>query len=230
VPEPVLENHIFVGWRRTLPAPGENVNQTKAQVETRTVNNDMTFTAQWEEFIPVSEITGVPEEATALTPLPLTAAVVAPSNAKNKDIVWSVAVDGGTGASIIGGNVLNTTSAGTVTLRATIIDGTAPGVNYTQDISITVAAAFVPVSEITGVPTGATVGVPLPLTGTVDPNATNTTIVWSVVGDGGGTGASISGNTLNTTDPGTVTVRATVVNGSAIGHDFTEDFVITVTD
>ncbi|MCL2068032.1 MAG: SUMF1/EgtB/PvdO family nonheme iron enzyme [Treponema sp.] len=89
---------------------------------------------------------------------------------------------------------------------------------------------FVAVTSITGVPTGGVKEEPLTLTGTVNPgNATNKTIVWSVKTPGT-TGADISGNTLTTTNSGTVEVTATITNGIAEGTDFTDDFTITIHD
>ena len=86
---------------------------------------------------------------------------------------------------------------------------------------------FVAVRSITDVPTSGMVG-NLTLYGTVNPSyATNKTIVWSVV-NAGTTGASISGNTLTTTAAGTVTVMATVVNGSAQGTNYTQNFYISI--
>jgi hypothetical protein len=87
---------------------------------------------------------------------------------------------------------------------------------------------FVVVSSITGIPSSGTVG-NLTLTGVVNPSdATNQTIAWSVV-SAGGTGASISGNTLTTTAAGTVTVRATIADGAAQGTNYTQNFTITIT-
>jgi len=91
-----------------------------------------------------------------------------------------------------------------------------------------IVTAFVAVTNITGVPTAGTAGTPMTLTGAVEPsNATRQTIVWSVV-NAGATGATIAGNVLNTTAAGTVTVRATVAYGAAIGAAFTQDFSIVV--
>jgi uncharacterized protein YjdB len=74
--------------------------------------------------------------------------------------------------------------------------------------------SFVAVTGISGVPTSATAGTSLPLIATVSPaNATNQAIIWSVKSDGS-TGATISGNTLNTTAAGTVVVTAAIVNGA----------------
>jgi hypothetical protein len=88
--------------------------------------------------------------------------------------------------------------------------------------------SFVAVTGITGVPTAATVGTELPLTGTVEPaTATNKTITWTVT-NGTGT-ATVSGSTLNPTGAGTVTVKAIIANGKAQGTDYAKEFTITVT-
>jgi hypothetical protein len=66
------------------------------------------------------------------------------------------------------------------------------------------------------------------LTGTVNPaNATNQTIVWSVR-NAGTTGATISGNTLNISAAGTVTVTATIVNCATATANYVQDFDIAV--
>jgi hypothetical protein len=117
---------------------------------------------------------------------------------------------------------------GTVTVTATIADGTAAGTPYIRNFSITITSSFVPVTNITGIPTSRMVGT-LILNGTVVPsNATNQTIVWKVKNKGG-TGASITGNTLATTIAGTVTVTATIADGTAAGTPYTQDFDITIT-
>ena len=68
----------------------------------------------------------------------------------------------------------------------------------------------------------------LSLTATVMPsNATNQTIVWSVQ-NAGTTGATVSDNRLNTTAAGTVTIAATITNGTAIDTNYTQNFTITV--
>ena len=89
---------------------------------------------------------------------------------------------------------------------------------------------FVAVSSITKTSALTVVaGTPLTLTATVAPsNATNTAITWSIAA-AGTTNANISGNTLNTTAGGIVTVRATIVNGATATTNFTQDFDISVT-
>jgi formylglycine-generating enzyme required for sulfatase activity len=183
------------------------------------------FTITVNEFVAVTGITGVPASGTAGISMPL-GGTVAPANASSKNIVWTVKNEGGTGATI-SGNILSTTNTGTVTVTAAITNGLAGGTPYTQDFNIAINA-FVPVSSITGVPTTGMVGVGLTLSGTVSPaNATNKTIMWGVKSPGG-TGASINGNTLSTTNTGTVTVIAIITNGMAVGIPYTQDFSIAI--
>jgi uncharacterized protein YjdB len=86
--------------------------------------------------VAVTGISGVPDAATAGTPLTLTG-TVAPSNATNKTIAWSVKSAGTTGATISGGGFY-ATSAGTATITATVASGTSATTAYTQDFTITV--------------------------------------------------------------------------------------------
>ncbi|MCL2414346.1 MAG: Ig-like domain-containing protein [Bacteroidales bacterium] len=210
----------------TAVSPGSSVITVRTQDGGHTATSTIMVNAVSSNFIPVTDITGVPTTAIAGTPLELTGTVV-PSNATNQIIVWSVYEAGTTGASL-SGDTLNTTSAGSVIVRATITNGATETMDYTQDFTITATPAFVPVTDITGVPTTATVGSALTLTGTVVPsNATNQTIVWSVQ-NAGATGASLSGDTLITTSTGSVIVRATIVNGATATTDYTQDFTITV--
>jgi len=89
--------------------------------------------------IPVTNIMGVPAETNAGILLVLTG-TVAPVNSTFKAIIWSV-VDAGTTGAIINGNGLNALAAGTVVVRATIINGISDGINYTKDFTIAVNTA-----------------------------------------------------------------------------------------
>jgi len=88
--------------------------------------------------------------------------------------------------------------------------------------------SFVPVSNITDVPSSGTANIPLTLRGTIAPsNATNKNIVWFVT-DPGTTGAYIGGNTaLYTSASGTVKITAVISNGLATGA-YTKDFTLTI--
>ena len=72
---------------------------------------------------------------------------------------------------------------------------------------------FIQVADIVGVPDTATVGGPLPLTGTVLPSdATNQSITWSIK-DAGSTGAVIDSGALTAAAAGTVVITAMIANG-----------------
>ena len=90
-------------------------------------------------FIPVTDITNLPTAATVSSPLTLSGTVV-PDNATYQSIVWSVVNASTTGATITGGNMLNTTAEGSASIRASIIDGLGTG-DYTQDFNIAVSRA-----------------------------------------------------------------------------------------
>jgi len=90
-------------------------------------------------------------------------------------------------------------------------------------------SSHVPVKDITGVPTLVTAGVPLTLSGNVEPKkATNKDIIFSVH-EAGSTGAVITeGNVLTAPNAGTVTVRAEIANGRTAKTPFIKDFSVTV--
>jgi endo-1,4-beta-xylanase len=178
------------------------------------------------DSVPVSAISGVPSAMVAGTPLTLSG-TVEPADATNTTIVWAVKTAGTTGAAISSGNILNAAAAGTLTVTATIAGGKADGGNYTQDFSISVENKAV--SAINGVPSVMTAGEPLTLSGTVEPaDATNKTIVWTVKTAGSAGAAIDSGNILNASAAGTLTVTATIAGGKADGEDYAQDFNITV--
>ena len=179
---------------------------------------------------PVTSIT-ITSAATATVGSNLTlSGTVAPTDATNKTITWAITNDGGTGATLNGAILVltgGTIAAGTVDITATVVNGTASA-DFTYSFSVTVSLPFVPVSTINSLPSTATVGSPLTLSGTVAPsNATNQTITWSVQ-NAGTTGATISGSSFNATAAGTATVRATITNGLTASTPYTQDFNITV--
>ena len=98
-----------------------------------------------EIFIPVTEINNVPPSVVVERPLLLVGKVI-PENANNQSIIWSVKDTGDTGANFSGemGNMLNTKAEGIMIATATIIDGAAIGVDYTQDFTIRVKPHYNP--------------------------------------------------------------------------------------
>jgi len=120
------------------------------------------------------------------------------------------------------------------TLTATNAGGTSAPISFTITINPSGGVGnFVAVTNIASVnTTNMTAGHTRNLSGIIEPtNATSIVagnpIVWSVF-DAGTTGATITGNNLSTPNAGTVVVRATVANGTAVGTARTQDFTIVV--
>ncbi|MDR2499914.1 MAG: bacterial Ig-like domain-containing protein, partial [Treponema sp.] len=92
---------------------------------------------------------------------------------------------------------------------------------------------FVPVTGISGVPTGGAKGAAIDLSGAkaAPGNATNKTIVWTLK-DEGRTALSrgVDGNTYTPQLAGNAALTATIINGLAAGQDFTRDFELTITE
>jgi len=88
--------------------------------------------------------------------------------------------------------------------------------------------SHVPVTSITGVPTMATAGKPLYLTGVVNPNnAKNKNIAWSIKSPGN-TNATIAGSILNAPSAGNVIIAANIANGATAVTNYKEEFNISV--
>lgn len=179
-------------------------------------------------FVAVTGITKVITEGKMMEAITLTG-TPSPSTATNKTIIWSVVNPGTTGAIIDEKGKLTTKTAGTVVVRATIKNGRGNNQDYTKDFTIKIVAVYIPVKSITdSIAKSVAVGETITLTGTVEPeNATNKTIIWSIV-DAGTTKATLSGNRLTASVAGTVKVRATIKNGKTQNTDFTKDYSITI--
>jgi endo-1,4-beta-xylanase len=185
-------------------------------------------------FVAVTGISGAPTGGVAGTQIDLGAATAAPDNATNKTIAWTVKDAGATGvgdANIVGGK-FTPSSAGTLTLTATIANGSAPGTPFARDFEIIISPAntFVAVTNINGVPTGGEVGseVDLSVAMVVPDNANNKTIAWTVK-DAGGTGVSdVANGKFTATAPGTVKLTAAIANGEAEGKNYAKDFDILI--
>jgi endo-1,4-beta-xylanase len=182
-------------------------------------------------FVPVADITGVPDSGFVSAPVSLGGATVVPDNANNKTIVWSVKTEGA-GVTSITGNSFTPSAAGSLTLTATIANGKTESENYTQDFTIAISeeGTFVAVTGITGVPGEGVVGSPVSLAGaTVVPStATNKTISWVVKTAGAGV-ASITGNSFTPTETGTVTLTARILSGAGVNQPYiSPDFDIVI--
>ena len=112
---------------------------TKNEDGSYTISNitgDITLTAAV-EFLPVSDIVEVPETGYIDIALDLSVATVQPANA-NSSFTWTIVDAGTTGATIADpeyGELL-ATAAGTVTVKASVEDGLAPGVPFEKTFTI----------------------------------------------------------------------------------------------
>jgi hypothetical protein len=128
---------------------------------------------------------------------------------------------------VIDGNVLTTTSEGTIKVTARVKDGIYLGFDYIQGFNIQIVDTIVPVTAIDGLPMGIYPG-DYTLPAYVEPSyATNRTIIWEVK-SAGGTGAVVDGKVLTTNSAGTVTLGATIKDGLAQGEDYKKDFTMRI--
>lgn len=140
-------------------------------------------------------------------------ATVLPTNAADRNVVWSVVA--GTGSATISQTgMLTGTKPGTVTVKATASDGSGVEsssvvtVNSIQVTDISISGA----ENTTEVDNGKT----LQMIATVYPaNATSKDVTWSVVAGTGNATITQTG-LLTGTKPGTATVKATASDGSGV--------------
>ncbi|MDR1543722.1 MAG: Ig-like domain-containing protein [Prevotellaceae bacterium] len=172
-------------------------------------NNTLTKTVTVSNVVAVSDVTISPKTQTVTAGAQVTfSATVAPSNATNQNVTYSI-VSGGTSGTL-NGNVLTTTSAGTITVRAT---SAADATKY-DDATITVNPAPA-ISSVSVTP--ATASVQQGNTQQFSANVTavggaSTAVTWSVSGNNSA-GTTISTGGLLTVAAGetatTITVTAT---------------------
>ena len=185
-------------------------------------------------FFPVTgiDITGVPKTILERVPLTLTGAIAFPNNASDQIITWSIAPAGNTAGGTIGGvdgNILYTTKPGEVIVQARVANGSAAGVAYVQNFTVTVTP-FIAVTDIVA-PTTTVAGMPLKLGTVVPVNASFQAAIWSVLPEGntaGGIIRGVDGNILYTTKTGAVSIAASIHNGSDIGKTYTKTFTVNV--
>jgi uncharacterized protein YjdB len=140
---------------------------------------------------------------------------VLPSNATLKTVTWSIQV-GSSLATLNSGGLLTAINNGSVTVRATANDGYGA---YDDQIIIISNQNIVSAITVTGTGGATTITVDngiLQMLYHVDPHdATNQTIVWSII-NGTGQASITTGGRLTAMENGTVTVRATATDGSGV--------------
>lgn len=142
-------------------------------------------------------------------------AIVAPSNATNKEVTWTSADTSIAKVSQTG--VITGVKAGTTTITVTTKDG-----GHKATVTVTVTAPVLAESvSISGAKT-VQEGKSIKLTATVLPNNTDDkTVTWT---SSDTTVATVSKGTVKGVKPGTVTITATTKNGK------TAEYVVTVTE
>lgn len=154
--------------------------------------------------------------------------VVTPSDASFRDITWEV-TNGGTTGAIINNGVLSVSNVGKLTIRGTIVNGLNPTTNFSQEFSLEVEKAYVPVTDISlnTLNKPPRVGEVVALRGTVIPaSATAQYISWSIASAGSTRARLVSGNLLSVEAPGNVIITATVVNGLSAKSNFQKNYTI----
>jgi len=181
-------------------------------------------------YVSVTNITGLITTLSTGVYSSLVGTVV-PSNATEKSIQWAI-IDQGTTEAIISNNRLYASKAGTVRLKATIIKGISPTQDFIKEFSVIVTKAFIAVTDVT------LVDFPVPIRcdqtamvkGKVTPaDADYTDIIWTI-SQPGSTGATLVDGVISFTDPGTVILLATILNGKSPSVNFTKEFSIKIND
>jgi uncharacterized repeat protein (TIGR02543 family) len=181
-------------------------------------------------FVPVTGITGVPEELETGAEADLGSARVVPENATNQSVAWTLIDPGTTGLLNVSGGIFTPATAGTLIIQGRIPNGTAQGSAFTREFTIIVRNAFVPVENIEGVPSTGMADRPLNLgAANVTPeNADNRTILWSIL-DPNPTGASSNPDGVITpARGGALKLKAAVADGLEAGVDYTKEFTLAI--
>jgi hypothetical protein len=223
----VAVSAVFVSCDKDDDAPSINVriNGTDRITHTVEAGEQVTVVVEYDAPGRIRRIEFEVVGGTNVTGFPKTSGFL--NNETDRiTLVWNLTGDLPSGATDLG-----TLASGTHNFTTRITDGNENSANRQISITVNAGAAHVAVTDITGVPTTATIGTPLTLTGTVVPEtATNKTIAWSVVTEGTtAAGAAITGgNILNATGAGNVVVMATVANGLTATTPYTKNFTIAV--
>ena len=133
------------------------------------------------KFVPVEGVTLQIDSTIIAKEVILLTANVTPENATYRNVSYSIADAGTTGARL-NGDLLSTTGAGTLKIKATIVKGISETVNYERTFTINVGSEWISVESITNMPENFDpVDEPLNLTGTVYPsNATMKNIIYKI--------------------------------------------------
>ena len=140
---------------------------------------------------------------------------VLPSDATNKAVTWSTS---NSSVATVSNGIVTGVAPGTATITVTTVDG-----GYTDTCTVTIKAAFIPVTGVTlNVDSlSLTLGVEAVLTATVTPyNATNKAVTWT---SSDSTVATVSNGVVKPLKVGTTIITVTTVDGG-----YTDTCTVTV--
>ena len=208
-----------------------NTGTANINVESQPVNGKIfkaTFPIIVDEFIAVQDIINVPETIETDTSVTLNGTVI-PNNSDYRVIEWSL-VDPGTTNATLNNGILRAQATGTIVVRALIHKGKSPYTNFIKEIAINVKAKFIPITDIDliGVPDEYRVGDPCNLGFNIKPENSSVRYAAITIASPGTTGATLNGNALKVTDPGTITLTITAVNGGVNKTNFSKTVQIKV--
>jgi hypothetical protein len=180
--KPHLEGYVFVPEYRQFAITYDMTYQNFEAIKSIIDLIGIPSTVQTNTFVPIgcSDLTLIPSDPTFGCQM----------TSYHMGLQWSMIDPGTTNVQWDGSNYngyLYFNNSGVCVVRATIEKGVSLTQPFIKDFTIEVTAPpIIAVTDITNVPTTATVGVNLTLNGTVIPtNATNKTINWEVKNGGG---------------------------------------------
>ncbi len=152
-----------------------------------------------------------------------------PNHSTYSNIVWSI--ESAETQARLDGNLLTATSIGEIVIRATIIDGLAIGSNFTTTFTIT-ANQFIPVIDVILNQNTLYEDHTLNLNAksVINPiNSTKNEKNWEII-DASTTGATLDNGILSASDEGDIYIKVTIIDGVALGSNYTKTFKVTVND
>ena len=177
------------------------------------------------KFIPVTNVTIPFTSMISKTEFDLNPTII-PSNATNKNIIWSVITPANNNNYRLNGNKITMLTTEILQIECRINSGCNPGIDYSKTFSIPVSKLFIPVSDIVlsnDITQKYYVGSVISLNASVIPNdADYKYIVWSSSSNN----VVINNNNISITSSGSIKLKATIKNGKGNGVDFTKEYIL----
>ena len=205
MPQPTREGYNFLGWY--TQKEGGRLITAETMMDYPSMQK---LYAHWEsDYVPVSSVSIVPDSITMNVGATYElSATVSPSNATNKNVMWS---SNKTSVATISNGTVTAKTAGTATITVTTEDQ-----NKTATCTVNVIVPTVPVASISlsKASLSLNVGQAETLTATINPsNATNKGVTWS---SNKTSVATVSNGIITAKSAGTATITCEAMDGSGI--------------